>query len=257
MSEPDQTSTETGYQLRLPLGKPIAAWIILGLIVGIYAIPALLDTIGLRISGTIEISDLVRIWGAKINELIYLGGQYYRFITAMFLHANLMHIFFNAYALYSLGMETERIYGTPRFLMLYLLAGLGGGIASYAFNPDPSVGASGAIFGLVGGLAAFYYLSRKLLGALSRQMIGSLVFITLINLGLGFSSPLIDNSAHLGGLVVGAIVGLLLAPRYILDQRVFPPVIMRRSIPIAWAGAAGLLVVLIILALAIRPPMGE
>src|SRR6185295_10538834 len=139
-----------------------AVWVLLALNIVIFVVPTLLQAIGVRVN-RVPINDYILDLGAKNNAKI-LGGEYYRFVTSMFLHGNLLHIAFNAYALYVLGPETERVYGTPRFLALYFIAGLAGGLASYTFSPNDAVGASGAIFGLIGGLAAFYYISRKLFG---------------------------------------------------------------------------------------------
>ena len=185
-----------------------------------------------------------------------MRGQYYRLLTSMFLHGGLLHIVFNAYALYALGPETERIYGTPRFLALYFIAGLAGGVASYALSPDPAVGASGAIFGLIGGLAAFYYISRGLLGdicaAAARQPDHGDYDQPVYRLQLARA---IDNFAHLGGLAGGALVGWLLAPRFAVDERLYPPQIVRRELPWGWAGALGFLALLVFLVMTINPPI--
>ena len=122
-------------------------------------------------------------------------------------------------------------------------------------SPIPAVGASGAIFGLIGGLAAFYYSSRKLLGEISRQQLGSLVTVIMINLLIGFSTPRIDNNAHIGGLIGGALVGWLLAPRFELDERLFPPQIVRRSLPFGWAGALVVLATLVAAVMTMNPPI--
>src|SRR5262245_11274586 len=244
---------QQSYRLSLPLRRPRAVWVLLAINIIVFIIPTLLDLLGVRIAG-IGIRDLSLILGDKNNAAIKLGGQYYRFLTAMFLHGNLLHIAFNAYALYALGQEAERIYGTARFLALYFIAGIAGGVASYALNVNDAVGASGAIFGLIGGLAAFYYVSRRLLGEISRQQLGSLITVIMINLFIGFSTPVIDNTAHIGGLIGGAAVGWLLAPRLSIDERFYPPAIVRRSELWAWPGALGLLVLLIVLAMVINPP---
>jgi rhomboid protease GluP len=246
---------QRGYRLGLPLGSVRAVWVLLAINVAVFVIPALLALLGVRFAG-IPIDNAVLALGAKDNEQIAVQGQYYRFLTAMFLHAGLLHIGFNAYALYALGPEAERIYGTARFLALYFIAGLAGGVASYALNPNPAVGASGAIFGLIGGLAAFYYVARQVLGEVSRQQLGSLITVIMINLFIGFSSPFIDNTAHIGGLIGGAVAGWLLAPRFALDERVYPPQIVRRGLPLAWPGALALFALLVALATAINPPIG-
>jgi rhomboid protease GluP len=243
------------YRLRLPLGRPRAVWVLLALNIAIYVIPTLLQFVGVRVGG-VPINDYVLVAGAKDNAGIKLGGQYYRFLTSMFLHGGLLHILFNAWALYALGPETERIYGTLRFLAVYFIAGLAGGVASYTFSASPSVGASGAIFGLVGALAVFYYTSRELLGNAARQQLGSLITVIMINLFIGFNSGgLIDNSAHLGGLAGGAIVGWLLAPRFAVDERLYPPQVVRRALPWGWAATIGFLALLVFLAMTINPPI--
>jgi rhomboid protease GluP len=244
-----QPIPQQGYRLSLPLGQPRAVWVLLAINVIIFLLSGLLSRN--LFSPSNSVLDLL---GAKVNSLIQ-AGQYWRLITAMFLHGSLLHIGFNAYALYALGPEAERIYGTPRFLALYFIAGLAGGVASYTFTPRDSVGASGAIFGLIGGLAAFYYVSRGLLGEISRQQLGSLITVIMINLFIGFSSPLIDNTAHIGGLIGGAAIGWMLAPRFQVDERLYPPQVVRRSWPLAWPGALGLLALLVLLVSVINPPI--
>lgn len=231
----------------LPLARPRAVWAIMAAIVAMYALSIVL-------SGSMFQPDLraLLLLGAKENTLI-AQGQYWRLITATFLHANLIHIFFNGYALFALGPESERIYGTGRFLALYFLAGLGGSVASYLFSPAPSVGASGAIFGLIGGLAVFFYLSRRALGDFARSQVQSMVAIAMINLFIGFASPgVIDNWGHLGGLAAGAAAGAALAPRLTLEADLVPPVLRRRFPPWGWAAAA--LLALALLALAVLLP---
>jgi len=245
---------EQSYRLYLPLRRPIAIWVLLALNIAIFVIPTVLQLVGVNING-VPINDYILNAGAKDNAGI-LSGQYYRLITSMFLHLGVIHIGVNAYSLYAIGPQTERYYGTPRFLALYFISGLAGGVASYALSPNPGVGASGAIFGLVGGLAAFYYVSRKLLGEISRQQLGGLITIIMINLFIGLSARgVIDNWAHLGGLAGGTLVGWLLAPRFELDQRLDPPQVVRRSLAFGWAGALAFLALLVFLVMTINPPI--
>ena len=252
MEPPAPPGGSQSVRISIPLraGQPWAARVLLALNIVIYALPAVLSSL----TGT-PWDELVLGLGAKDNRSIFVGGQYYRFLTAMFLHGNLMHIGFNAWALYALGFEAERLYGTARFLAVYFLAGFAGGLASYALNPSPSVGASGAIFGLIGALAAFYFEARGVLGGIARQQLGSLLFVILINIGLGLSTPAIDNNAHIGGLVGGALAGWLLAPRFVVETRTYPPRIDRTYLTVGWLGAAGLLVILGLLATVVRPPL--
>ncbi len=236
-------------QIRIPLSRPWVYKVLLGINIAVYLLSCAL-------SGSLQPTNAVlNLLGEKNNVQIFLDGQYWRFLTAMFLHGGLLHILFNAYALYILGPQTEQVYGTPRFLGLYFIAGFAGGVASYGLSPIPSVGASGAIFGLIGGLAAFYYLNRQTLGDMARQQLGGLITVIMLNLFIGLSSSTIDNFAHLGGLFGGIVVGALLSPRYYLDARLYPPVMERRMSSIGWVGAVGILIIIAIAAVTITPPL--
>ncbi|HWP44505.1 MAG TPA: rhomboid family intramembrane serine protease, partial [Blastocatellia bacterium] len=116
------------------------------------------------------------------------------------------------YALWIIGQEIERLYGSSRFGLLYLASGVAGSVASYFYRPEAvSAGASGAIFGLFGVMAAFGFRYRKEIPAIIRRdILTRVVPLILINLGLGFSIPLIDNSAHIGGLVAGMLLALII-----------------------------------------------
>jgi rhomboid protease GluP len=155
-------------------------------------------------------------FGAKANSLI-AEGQVWRLLTSIFLHIGLMHLFFNSYALFIFGTQVEQLYGSARFLTIYLLAGLWGSLASFALGPNLSAGASGAIFGLLGTMLAFLRRHRDMLGDWGRQRMLNLWGIAIFNLVLGFTVPGIDNLAHLGGLLAGALLGWLLAPEYRVD----------------------------------------
>jgi rhomboid protease GluP len=248
--ESQQIPPPQQFQIRLPLHRPIAYMVLLIINVVIFVLPELLNFV-MTVNG-LPVSEFVLRFGALSAPLIRENGENYRFLTAMFLHANLLHIAFNGFALYSLGREAEQLYGTPRFLALYFLAGLAGGLASFATTNRPGVGASGAIFGLIGGLAVFYYVSRGALGQLARQQLGSLITVGLINLFIGFNLPNVGNAAHVGGMIGGAIAGWQLAPRFEIEQRLFPPVVMRNSLPFAWVGAAGMLVLMVLAVIIIR-----
>jgi rhomboid protease GluP len=191
--------------------------------------------------------------GAKVNERI-ANGEMWRLFTAVFLHANLIHIFFNGYALSVLGPETERFYGHARFLALYLLSGLGGSIASYALSPAPAVGASGAIFGLIGGLGIFYYLNRQALGEFGQNQVRNIAAIAFINLLIGFAAQgVIDNWGHLGGLLSGLVVGLALSPRLIIDLRFFQPILIRNFPAQGWLWTLAIALVMMVLVRLITP----
>jgi membrane associated rhomboid family serine protease len=133
------------------------------------------------------------------------AGEYYRLVTAAFLHAGLLHLAMNMFALASLGPVLESALGRVRFLALYLLSALGGSTLSFLVAEQTTfgVGASGAIFGLFG---AFYVVARRL-GGDTRSILTLLV----VNLVITFAIPIIDWRAHLGGLVTGALVASALA----------------------------------------------
>jgi rhomboid protease GluP len=221
--------------------------------VALWVAPAILAGVGVQLFG-FPIDRVVLALGWKDNAEI-LQGAYYRLLTATFLHSNLAHIGLNAFAIYSLGIHAEQVYGTRRFLALYFLAGLGGSVASYMFNPSPAVGASGAIFGLVGGLGVFYYTARNVFGGVARQMVGNMLFIALVNLGFGLTTSFIDNWGHMGGLVAGAIAGFALAPRYRVEMGALFHVVRRESLAYAWPAALALLAALAALVITARPPL--
>ena len=150
--------------------------------------------------------------GAKSRPEI-LAGEVWRFVTPMFLHVTIPHVFINMYSLYAIGPAVERFFGTARFVAVYILCGIAGVVLSLAFSTYPSAGASGAIFGLLGSLGAFLYLHRDLFGRFGRLQLRQIVLVALMNLGLGLM-PGIDNWGHLGGLLAGTAIALSLGPRY-------------------------------------------
>jgi rhomboid protease GluP len=193
----------------LPLERPVATYVLLAIVLVAFVIETLAG-------GSQQTEVLVRL-GAKVTPLI-AAGEYWRLFTSMFLHIGLVHLAFNGYALIVIGTELERLLGWGRFLILYLLSGLFGSLASYAFSVNLSAGASGAIFGLIGGLAAFFLLHRQSLGTWGRRRLSNIAFLIVINLVFGFTRPGIDNLAHLGGLLSGLGLGWALAPRYEVDR---------------------------------------
>ncbi len=155
-------------------------------------------------------------FGAKTNALLR-EGDWFRLVTPIFIHGGLLHLGFNSYALYLNGPLVEKLYGSARFLLIYLLSGIGGVAGSYIWqeatnHPDvPSVGASGAIFGLFGLLAVFgYKYKEEVPENLGNALRSGVLPIIAVNLIIGFSLPFIDNGAHIGGLLVGALLALLI-----------------------------------------------
>jgi rhomboid protease GluP len=195
--------------VRLPLHRPIVTWVLLAVIVAVFLVETLLG-------GSTDTGVLIRM-GAKSTPLI-AAGEYWRLFTSMFLHVGVMHLAFNGYALFVIGIELERLLGPGRFLSVYLLSGLFGSLASYAFSDSLAAGASGAIFGIIGAQAAFFLVHRERLGTWGTRRLGNIALILVLNLVWGFSQPgRIDNLAHVGGLLAGVALGWVLAPRYELD----------------------------------------
>ena len=136
-------------------------------------------------------------WGAKSNDLIW-EGEWWRFVTPVFIHMGWVHLIGNGVVLFFFGRLLETLVGTVRFLSIYVIAGVCGVIAGFCFHDQLSAGASGAIFGLFGGLLAFVELNRSACTTLrSRDLIGFCVWVGFLLL-LGFQHRNIDNWAHVG-----------------------------------------------------------
>lgn len=181
--------------------------ILIGANVGVYVLMCLAG--GLAITG-VDHAVLIG-FGAKQNELIAGQHQYWRLVTSMFIHIGIIHLLLNNYALWIIGQEIERIYGSARFVILYLITGVLGSLGSYAFNPQAtSAGASGAIFGLFGVMATFAFRYRKEIPeTLSREIKRRVLPIIALNLVFGLSVQIVDNAAHIGGLLSGIALALI------------------------------------------------
>ncbi|KAL6754901.1 hypothetical protein V8C86DRAFT_3138208 [Haematococcus lacustris] len=157
------------------------------------------------------------LWGAKVNSLI-ASGQLWRLITPAFLHSSVLHLLVNSYALNSFGPHVELVAGSQRFSVLYLTSAFTGTLASYALTSAPSLGASGAIFGLGAALAMFYWRHKPVLQGHSDSMLRSLATTMAINLVFSLLVKNLDNWGHLGGLLGGAAASWLLGPRLVRSQ---------------------------------------
>lgn len=150
-------------------------------------------------------------WGGLYGPMV-AEGEYWRLITATFVHGGIVHLGFNMWVLWQAGPLVERLFGNRAYLTLYLIAGLGGTVASFLTRPvGVSVGASGAIFGVVGALLAYLARSRDEMPAPLWKSLrrGGLLFVAL-NVALGMWMPGIDNAGHLGGLLAGFLAGYFL-----------------------------------------------
>lgn len=154
--------------------------------------------------------------GANSRALTVGQGEYWRMLTCTFLHANLLHVGMNLYILHSLGATAERLFGPVAFLGVYLVSALGGSVLSLAWTLSTSdhfsVGASGAVFGVMGAMLGFALSRRKSVPMqVYRGLLRSALTFTVLNLGLGAAIAAVDNGAHIGGLVGGLAGGLLLS----------------------------------------------
>jgi rhomboid protease GluP len=196
-------------RVSMPASAPIVTYTIVGITVLVYFLQ--LGSVSLLgYANAASQMDWLEAYGARINDLIR-AGQVWRFLTPMLLHASIPHILFNMYALVVFGVGLERHFGHWRFLLLYILAGFTGNVLSFVLSSGYSVGASTAIFGLVGAEGIFLYQNRKLFGSQFGRAIGNVIFVVAVNLLLGLT-PGIDIWGHVGGLVGGLIFAWFAGP---------------------------------------------
>ncbi len=169
-------------------------------------------------AGLVNQPGNVLILGALV-PLYVAQGEAWRLVTSAFLHAGFIHLAMNMLALYFLGSFAEISFGRGRFFALYFISGIAGGLALLYFGaPNSSaVGASGAIFGLAGGV--FGFAVRRGTFSTRDPVISQLLFITVINLAIGATIPGVSNTAHVGGLVGGLVFGYLMAPTIFSQKR--------------------------------------
>jgi membrane associated rhomboid family serine protease len=172
--------------------RPLVSWSIVGICVAVYLVQ--------MVVGVNQVASSFGMQPLAIGVL----NEWYRLLTSVFLHGSVLHIMFNMYVLIVLGPTLERLLGHGRFLVLFLVAGLGGSITSYWLSSPTSlsVGASGAIFGLMGALLV---AGRRL-----RADVTQVVVLIAINLAIGFIFGGIDWRAHVGGLVTGAAMAAVM-----------------------------------------------
>jgi rhomboid protease GluP len=205
--------------LHIPLGRPIATNVLIGINALVFVVMFFLVT-------ELQRADAYA-WGATNKIAVLEEGEFHRLFTAMFLHANIAHIFFNMYALWAIGQTVEAFFGTPRYVLIYFLGGLGGSVLSVIFNPASvvSVGASGAVFAIFGAQIVFLYKHRKLFGEMAQRQLRQLIIIGGINFAYGILTSFsdtgvsIDNWGHLGGLLGGMLITWYLGPLFMLQRK--------------------------------------
>jgi membrane associated rhomboid family serine protease len=174
------------------ISRPLVTYTLIGINVAVF--------LGQLVLGINAVAGDFGMWPVGIA----VHDEWYRLVTAAFLHGSWLHIAFNMLVLFTVGPTLERVLGHGRFILLYVFAAIGGAVASYAFSDlsTVSVGASGAIFGLMGALVV---AGRRL-----RYDVRQVLVLLAINVVIGFLAPGVDWRAHLGGLVTGAVVAAIL-----------------------------------------------
>ncbi|MBC6936056.1 MAG: rhomboid family intramembrane serine protease [Chloroflexi bacterium] len=216
--------------LHIPSVRPTVTYALVLLNIAIFALRALSP----------EVDASLFLWGANHPPDVLVGGEYYRLLSSMFLHAsiydflggfapaNSLHLIFNMYILYAVGTSLERLFGHARFLIVYLLGGLTGSILSTLLGSfeSYSVGASGAVFAVLGAEFVYLHHHRRLMGEAGRARRQSLITFGIVNLLFGLASSLpgsamrIDNWAHIGGLTGGMALAWFISP--ILTLKMHP-----------------------------------
>lgn len=178
--------------------QPIVTYIIMAICIILFIL--------MELSGGSTNSQTLLKYGANLDVLVK-NGEYYRLFTCIFLHIGIMHLLCNMYSLYIIGREVENLFGKIKYIIIFILSGIFGSIMSLAFTHNTiSAGASGAIFGLLGALLYFGMHYRTYLGETIKR---SIIPIIVVNLIIGFFAEGIDLAAHIGGLVGGVLVAMM------------------------------------------------
>jgi len=184
--------------------KVFLTYIILGILIFIYLLGF--------VFGQLNMIDRFALYGPFIRNY----HEYYRLITGAFLHGSIIHLASNCYALYIVGKQIESFYGKTKFLYIYFFSLLCGSLLSMALSENPSVGASGAIFGLMGSLLYFGYYYRVYIGSTWKN---NILPVIVANLALGFLIPGIDYLGHIGGLIGGILASMTVGLKYKRTKR--------------------------------------
>lgn len=222
---PEPTPPRQQVMLHIPSTQPIVVYIVLAINIAIFILRALSPTLD---------QDLL-IAGSNFGPAVLQDGEVYRLLTSMFLHSGIyglrgdmdlsgiLHIVFNCYMIYSLGRILERLFGSVRFALVYFLGGLTGSVFSAVlYNPPVvSIGASGAVFALLAAQYVYLHKHRRLLGEAGRRQMSNLLSLFVINAVFGLLTTVgggairVDNLAHLGGAIGGAVLTWFICPFYL------------------------------------------
>jgi rhomboid protease GluP len=202
-----ESAPSPAFNAPVPVAKPLWTYIMIGVIAVVWLLSEVTG-------GSTNPRHMVEDWGANYGPLVS-AGQYWRLVTANFIHWGIVHLALNAYSLYVIGTQVEALYGRRRFLTLYLLTGVSGAWMSYVIRDGLSGGASTAIFGLLGALIVYFYKHRKEMGESSRARLTNLGMTLLVNVAISITpGSNIDFWGHFGGFIGGLILAWFLAPRY-------------------------------------------
>jgi rhomboid protease GluP len=181
-----------------PAFRPYVTYVLIGICVAVYLLQ-------FATYNLLQV-DLPAAIGVKDNTLI-MAGQFWRLITPIFLHSvtNPLHLVFNMYALFVIGPTLERFYGRWRYLSLFIVSGFAGNVMSFMFTQSPSLGASTAIFGLLGAEGVLIYQNREVFGSIARRALTQVIIIAAVNMVIGVTIPGIDIWGHIGGLIGGTL----------------------------------------------------
>lgn len=161
-------------------------------------------------------------WGVKLSERILAGQDLYRLITPVFLHGGLYHLMSNMFSLNNVGPMTEQAFGSGRFLASYLVAGASGNLLSAINSPNPALGASGAVFGVMASLLVFLGRNDWAMGSQGEAYQSAVTQTLLINLVMGAVNPMVDNWGHIGGALGGAAMAWYFGPRLYIAEVPLP-----------------------------------
>lgn len=200
--QPRPAQEERAVRVSAPESAPYVTYVIIAITSLVYVLQ-------------LVTSDLPIVFLAKSNELIR-EGELWRLLTPALVHGSLPHILFNMYALLSFGTGLERHFGHGRFFLLYVLGAFAGNVMSFLLTRGDSVGASTAIFGIIGAEGVFLYQNRKLFAGQFRNAIGNVIFVVVVNLFIGLA-PTIDNWGHIGGLLGGLIFTSFAGPLWEIE----------------------------------------
>lgn len=192
---------QTQMKLKQFWSQPIITYVLLGITTLVF--------LGMEITGGSENIYVLIRWGAMNKQIIIGLHEYWRFLTPIFLHIGWLHFSVNMVTLYFLGIQVEKIYGHWRYLLIYLLSGIAGNVASFTFNGTTSAGASGALFGLFGAFIVLgkHFRDNPSISFMVRQ------YATFIGISLLFNlfSSSVDIMAHIGGLIGGFLIATVFA----------------------------------------------